>query len=71
MHRLTVRILDFIIAIANMNVPIHEIVCFSPPPYYLDWFEKSCPNVLLNRDDGPFFLQCMNGIQGTQPSGRQ
>ena len=26
---------------------------------------------LLNRDDGPFCLQCMNGIQGTKTAGRQ
>ena len=41
------------------------------PPYYLDWFERSYPNVPLDRDDGPFCLQCMNGIQGTKPAGRQ
>ena len=35
------------------------------------WFEISYPNVTLNRDDGPFCLQCMNGIQGTKPAGRQ
>ena len=55
----------------NKNVPIHERVCVSPPPYYLDWFERSYPNVPINRDYGPFFLQYMNGIQGTKPSIRQ
>ena len=37
----------------------------------MDWFEISYPNVTLNRDDGKFYLQCINGIQGTKPSGRQ
>ena len=69
MHRLTARILDVINAFQNTNVPIHERVCVSPPPYYLDWFERSYPNVPLNRDDGPFCRQCMNGIQGTKPAG--
>ena len=71
MHRLTSRILDVSNAFQNTNVPIHEIVCVSPPPYYLDWFERSYPNVPLNRDDGPICLQCMNGIQGTKTDGRQ
>ena len=71
MHRLTARILDVSNAFQNTNVPIHERVCFSPPPYYLDWFEISYPNIPLNRDDGPFFLQCMNGIQVTKPAGIQ
>ena len=70
-HRFTARILDVSNAFQNTNVPIHEIVCVSPPPYYHDWFEISYPNVPLNRDDGPFCLQCMNGIQGTKPAGRQ
>ena len=70
MHRLTASILDVSNAFQNTNVPIHEIFCVSPPPYYLDWFERSYPNVPLNRYDGPFCLQCMNGIQGTKPSGR-
>ena len=64
MHRLTARILDISDTFQNTNVPIHEIVCVSPQTYYLDWFEISHPNVPLNRDDGPFFLKCMNGIQG-------
>ena len=63
MHRLTARILDVSNAFQNKNVHIHEIVCVSPPPYYLDWFEKSYPNVPLNRDNVPFCLQCMYGIQ--------
>ena len=47
MHRLTVRILDDSNAFKNTNVPIHEIVCVIPPPYYLDWFERYYPNVRL------------------------
>ena len=53
-NRLTARILDVSNEFQNKNVPIHERVCVSPPPYYLDWFERSYPNVPLNRDDGPF-----------------
>ena len=56
MYRPTARILDVINAFQNTNVPIHERVCVSPPPYYLDWFEISYPNVTLNRDDGTFFF---------------
>ena len=60
MHRLTTRILDVSNAFQNTNVTIHESVCVSPPPYYLDWFEIYYPNVPLNQDDGPFCHQCMN-----------
>ena len=63
-HILTDRILDVINEFQNKNVPIHERVCISPPPYYLNWFETSYPNVPLNLDYGPFLSQCMNGIQG-------
>ena len=55
-------------ALQNTNVPFHEIVCIIPPSYSLNWFEKSWPNVPLNHDDGSFCLQCMNGIQGTNPA---
>ena len=44
-HRLSASILDVSNAFQNTNVPIHEIVCVSPPPYYLDWFEKYYPDV--------------------------
>ena len=71
MHRLTARILDVSNAFKNTNVTIHERFCVSQPPYYLDWFEISYPNVTLNRDDGPFCIQCTNVIKGTNPSGRQ
>ena len=71
MNIITSRILDVSNAFQNKNVPIHKIVCVSPPPYYLDWFERSYPNVPLNRYDGTFCLQCINGIQGTKPSGRK
>ena len=46
-------------------------MCVSPSPYYIYWFEKYYPNVTLNRDEGPFCLQCMNRIQGVKPSGKQ
>ena len=71
MHRLTASILDVSNSFQNTNVTINERVCVSPPPYYLDWFEISYPNVTLNQDDVPFCLQCMNGIQGTKTHGRQ
>ena len=66
-HRLTARVLDVSNEIQNKNVPINEIICVSPPPYYLDWFERSYPNVTHNIDDGPFCLECMNGIQEKKP----
>ena len=69
--KLAASILDFINSFQNTDVPIHEKVCVVPPPYYLDWFENFYPNVPQNRDDSPFFLQCMNGIQGTKPTGRK
>ena len=50
------------------NVPIHEIVCVSPQPYYLDWLEKPYPNISLNLYGVPFCLQCMNIIQDTKTS---
>ena len=71
MHRLTTMILDVSNVFQNKNVPIYERVCVIPPTYYLDWFEMSYPNFPLNLDDGPFCIQCMNGIQGTNPSVRQ
>ena len=71
MHRLTASILDVSNAFQNKNVPIHVRVCFSTPPYYLDWFEKYYTNVPLNQDYGPFFLQFMSGIQVTKTDGRQ
>ena len=48
MHRLTSRILDVSNEFRNKNVTIHERVCISQPPYYLDWFEISYPNVPIN-----------------------
>ena len=71
MHRLTVSILNVSNTFQDKNVPIHERVCVSTPPHYLDWFNKSYPNVTLNIYDGPFCLQCMNGIHGTRPAGRK
>ena len=63
MHILTARILDVSNAFQNMKFPIHERFCVITPPHYLDLFERSYPNVPLNRDDVPFCLQCMNAIQ--------
>ena len=71
MHIIIAMILDVINLFQNKNVPINEIVCVSPPPYYLDWFEKAYPNVTFNRYDGPFCLQYMTGIQGTKPAGQK
>ena len=48
MHRLTTRILDFSNAFHNKNVSIHERFCVNPPTYYIDWFERSYPNITLN-----------------------
>ena len=70
-HRLTARTLDVSNAFQNTDVSIHERVCVSSHTYYLDWFEISYPNVPRNLDDGPFCLQCMNGIQGKKPAGRK
>ena len=64
---LNANILDVSNVDQNTKVTIHERVCSSLPPYYIDWFEISYPNVTLNQDDGPFCLQYMNEIQGTQP----
>ena len=64
MYWLAARILDVSNAFQNKNIPIHERVCVSPPPYYLDYFETSYPNIPLNQGDSPFLIQCMNLIQG-------
>ena len=71
MHRLTVRILDVSNELQNKNVPIHEIVCVIPPTYYINCLENSYHNFPFNKDNGPFCLQCMNGIKGTKPSRQQ
>ena len=71
MHKLSDIILDVSNAFQNKNVPINERVCVSPPPYYIYWFERFYPYVPLNRDDGPFCLQYMNGIQVKKPAERQ
>ena len=62
MHRLIARILYVSNAIKNTNITIHESFCVIPPPYYLDWFERSYLSVPINRDDGQFCIQFMNGI---------
>ena len=66
MHRLTDRILYVSDSFHNTNVTIHEKVCVSKPPYYLDRFERFYPSVPLNICDGPFVLQCLNGIKEKQ-----
>ena len=63
MHILTASTLDFSNAFQNKNVPIREIVFVSPPTFYLEWFERSYPNVPLNIYYGQFCLMCMNGIK--------
>ena len=68
MHKLTDIIMGVSNAFQNKNVPIHERVCVSLPPYYLDWFESSHPNVSINQYDGLFCVLCKNVIQGTNPS---
>ena len=70
MHIINSRFLYVSNAFQNMNVPIHEKVCVRPPAYYLDWFENTYHSITINSYDGPFYLQCMNGIQGTKSSGR-
>ena len=64
MHRLTSSILDDSNSFQNNTFPSREIVCVIPTPYYLDLCERSFPNVTLNQYEGPFFLQCMNIIEG-------
>ena len=54
MYILTVRILYVSNAPQNTNVPINKRVCFSPTPYYLDWFEKYYPNFPINQDADTF-----------------
>ena len=70
MYRLNDMLLTVDNSSHNTNVTINERVCFSTPPYYLDWFEKYHPNVPLNRYDGPFCPQCTNGIQGIKTAGK-
>ena len=71
MHKLNARILNFSNEFQDTNVTINEKNCVNPPFYYNDWFERSYPNVHINRYDAPFCLQCMNVIQGTNPAGRK
>ena len=48
MNILTDKISDISNEFQNTNVSIHEIVCVSPPPYYIDWFDIYQPSVPLN-----------------------
>ena len=59
-HILATKILDVGNSFHNKNSPIHKIVGFSSPPYYLEWFERSYPNGTLNRYEGPFPPQYKN-----------
>ena len=68
MHRLTARILDVSNLFQNKKFPINERVYVSTPPYYLYWFEKYYPNIHLNKYYIPFFLQCIDAIQGRVPA---
>ena len=54
-----------------MNVPVNKRVCVSPPPYYLDWFEVSYPNVPLNWDEDQSCLQYIKKPRKKNPTGRQ
>ena len=56
MDILTSGILDLSNSFHNTNVNIHEIFYVIPPLYYLEWFEKSYPNVPLNLDESKFCL---------------
>ena len=71
MHRITTRILYSSNAFQNKNVPINERFYVSPPPYYLDWFEISYPNVTFNIYYGLICPQFMSIIQGTKLAGRK
>ena len=44
-HRLNSSIWDVSNDFQNKNFSINKIVCVSPPPYYLDWFEKYHPKL--------------------------
>ena len=70
-NRLTARVLDISNVLQNTNVRINDRVCVSSPPFYLDLFERSYPNITLDIDGSPFCIQCMNGIQVTTLAVRQ
>ena len=48
-HIITARVLYISNDFYNKNVPINERVFVIPPPYYLYWFEKYYPNVIINK----------------------
>ena len=56
MHRLTANVLYVSNTLQNTKFPINERVYVSPPPYYIDWFERYHLNVPLYQYDGTFFL---------------
>ena len=51
----------------NTNVMVGERVWITTQNYYLDWFDRSHPNVPINRDGKTFCLQWMDIIQGNKP----
>ena len=71
MHGLTASILGVSNVFQNKTFPIHERVFVSPPPYYIDYFERSYPNAPLNRDSGPFSLKFAHVTQRTKADGQQ
>ena len=71
MHRLNDRVLDVSNEFQNTQFSICERVYVSPPLYYLELFELSYPHVTLNQGYGPFFLQCINGMQVTELTGQK
>ena len=70
-HCLTSRILDVSNSFHDINVPNNKRVCVNTTPCYLDWMERSYPNVPLNLYECPIFLQGMNEIQVTKQSRQQ
>ena len=67
-HRLNSSIWDFSNDFQNKHLPINKRFYVSPPPYYLEWFEKYHLNFHINFDDVPFFLQCIIVIkENNQP----
>ena len=67
---LTLGTLDVRNAFQNTQRSVSERVLLTPPPFYLEWFNLRYPHLSISRDDGPFCLQAVNGIQGTKDIGR-
>ena len=71
MHRLTASIVYVSNPFQYTNVLIYERVCVSSPLYYLDFFERSYPNVPLNWYKYQFCLKYVDVIQVTNLDVRQ